>query len=187
MRGLASQPIEVDLDGRVDSVNGATCFTFETAPDLPVEKARHRAGRKAPQPVSGGLLGVVPEEKQSWLIKKLIKFFFENKLTGLNSTLELAKPVSEIKISENHLADHLEPDPAPRQRGPCRQRLVGACGERLRRDPLLPRQPDRQLLRWPARSGRYKHGDPQNHDLRGLGLCGEATTKNTPKAEHARR
>jgi hypothetical protein len=60
---------------------------------------------KAPQSVPGGLLGVVPEEKQSWLIKKLIKFFFENKLTGLNSTLELAKPASEIKISENHLAE----------------------------------------------------------------------------------
>lgn len=59
---------------------------------------------KAPQNVPGGLLGVVPESKQSWLVKKLIKFFFENSLTGLNSTLELAKPASEIKISENNLA-----------------------------------------------------------------------------------
>jgi len=59
---------------------------------------------KAPQNVPGGLLGVVPESKQNWLIKKLIKFFFENSLTGLNSTLELAKPATEIKISENNLA-----------------------------------------------------------------------------------
>ena len=63
---------------------------------------------KAPQSVPGGLLGVVPEAKQSWLVKKLIKFFFENSLTGLNSTLELAKPATEIKISESHLAEEEE-------------------------------------------------------------------------------
>ncbi len=62
---------------------------------------------KAPQNVPGGLLGIVPEEKQNWLVKKLIKFFFENKLTGLNSTLELAKPATEIKVSEKHLAERL--------------------------------------------------------------------------------
>jgi hypothetical protein len=60
---------------------------------------------KAPQNVPGGLLGIVPEEKQNWLVKKLIKFFFENSLTGLNATLELAKPATEIKISELHLAE----------------------------------------------------------------------------------
>jgi hypothetical protein len=59
---------------------------------------------KAPQNVPGGLLGIVPEEKQPWLVKKLIKFFFENSLTGVNSTLELAKPASEIRISELNLA-----------------------------------------------------------------------------------
>jgi len=60
---------------------------------------------KAPQNVPGGLLGIVPEEKQNWLIKKLIKFFFENSLTGLNATLELAKPASEIVVNEVHLAE----------------------------------------------------------------------------------
>jgi hypothetical protein len=44
---------------------------------------------KASQPVPGGLAGIV----------------FENGLTGLNSTLELARPASEIVISENHLAE----------------------------------------------------------------------------------
>lgn len=62
---------------------------------------------KVPQNVPGGLLGVVPESKQSWLVKRLIKFFFENSLTGLNSTLELAKPASEIRISEKHLAEEI--------------------------------------------------------------------------------
>jgi len=62
---------------------------------------------KTPQNVPGGLLGIVPEAKQPWLVKQLIKFFFENSLTGLNSTLELAKPASEIKISEKHLAEEI--------------------------------------------------------------------------------
>ncbi len=39
LRGPASQPIEVDLDGRVDSVNGGVRTTFETVPDAPVSKA----------------------------------------------------------------------------------------------------------------------------------------------------
>jgi len=59
---------------------------------------------KVPQNVPGGLLGIVPTEKQSWLVKALIKFFFENSLTGVNSTLELAGPASEIVVSELNLA-----------------------------------------------------------------------------------
>ena len=47
---------------------------------------------KAPQNVPGGLLGIVPEASSPALVKALIKFFLENSLTGVNSTLELAKP-----------------------------------------------------------------------------------------------
>jgi hypothetical protein len=63
---------------------------------------------KAPQAVPGGLLGIVPPEKSPALVKALSKFFFENALTGVNSTLELAKPASAIRISENHLAEEYE-------------------------------------------------------------------------------
>jgi hypothetical protein len=59
---------------------------------------------KAPQNVPGGLLGIVPEKEQSFLVKALIKFFFENSLTGVNSTLELAKPANEIVVNELNLA-----------------------------------------------------------------------------------
>jgi hypothetical protein len=59
---------------------------------------------KAQQNVPGGLLGIVPEASSPVLVKLLIKFFLENKFTGVNSTLELAKPATEIKISENNLA-----------------------------------------------------------------------------------
>jgi hypothetical protein len=39
LRGPQSQPIEVDLDGRVDSVNGGIRVSFEAVPDQPVSKA----------------------------------------------------------------------------------------------------------------------------------------------------
>ena len=60
---------------------------------------------KAAQNVPGGLLGIVPEASSPALVKALIKFFFENKLTGVTSTLELAKTAGDIKISEAHLAE----------------------------------------------------------------------------------
>jgi len=58
---------------------------------------------KAPQNVPGGILGIVPEASSPPLVKALIKFFLENSLTGVNSTLELAKPASEITINETSL------------------------------------------------------------------------------------
>jgi len=60
---------------------------------------------KAPQNVPGGLLGIVPDASSPPLVKALIKFFFENSLTGVTSTLELAKPATDIRISEEHLAE----------------------------------------------------------------------------------
>lgn len=63
---------------------------------------------KVPQVVPGGLLGIVPPEKSPALVKALSKFFFENALTGVNSTLELAKTASDVKLSENHLAEEEE-------------------------------------------------------------------------------
>jgi len=59
---------------------------------------------KAAQNVPGGLLGIVPEEKSPALVKALIKFFFENSLTGVTSTLELAKAATDIRVSEVNLA-----------------------------------------------------------------------------------
>jgi hypothetical protein len=58
---------------------------------------------KTPQPVPGGLLGIVPPESSPPLVKLLSKFFFENGLTGVNATLELAKPASEIQLSNLNL------------------------------------------------------------------------------------
>ncbi len=60
---------------------------------------------KAAQNVPGGLLGIVPPEKSPTLVKLLSKFFFENSLTGVSSTLELAKPASEIQVNESALSE----------------------------------------------------------------------------------
>jgi len=62
---------------------------------------------KAPQNVPGGILGIVPDASSPFLVKALIKFFLENSLTGVNSTLELAKPASEITLSETNLIGEL--------------------------------------------------------------------------------
>ena|SRR6476469_585081 len=59
---------------------------------------------KTPQNVPGGLLGIVPDASSPPLVKALIKFFLENSLTGVNSTLELAKTASDISISEFRIA-----------------------------------------------------------------------------------
>jgi hypothetical protein len=59
---------------------------------------------KTPQNVPGGLLGIVPDASSPALVKALIKFFLENSLTGVNSTLELAKPATDIRISEFRIA-----------------------------------------------------------------------------------
>jgi hypothetical protein len=64
---------------------------------------------KAAQPVPGGLAGIVNcKEIKDFFLRISCEVTFENGLTGLNSTLELAKPASNIRVSENHLAGEFE-------------------------------------------------------------------------------
>jgi hypothetical protein len=98
--GNKTVPIEkpVLLQGGISEPNETTKFSkfFEPTNKITLSKAA--------QNVPGGLAGIVPEASSSPLVKALSKFFFENKITGLTSTLELAKPASEIKMSEYNLA-----------------------------------------------------------------------------------
>jgi hypothetical protein len=55
---------------------------------------------KTPQPVPGGLLGLVPPEGSPPLVAALVELAAENGLTGVNSTLELA---GTVQISEANL------------------------------------------------------------------------------------
>jgi hypothetical protein len=60
---------------------------------------------KTPQPVPGGLAGIINcKEISSWLVRIGCEAVFENGLTGLNATLELAKPASEVRVNEINLA-----------------------------------------------------------------------------------
>jgi hypothetical protein len=98
--GNKTVPIEkpVLLQGGISEPNETTKFSkfFEPTNKITLSKAA--------QNVPGGLAGIVPEASSPPLVKALIKFFFENKITGLTSTLELAKPASEIEMSEYNLA-----------------------------------------------------------------------------------
>jgi hypothetical protein len=61
---------------------------------------------KTPQPVPGGLAGLVNcKEIGNLLLRLSCEAALEGPLTGVNSTLELARPASEIVISENRLAE----------------------------------------------------------------------------------
>jgi hypothetical protein len=62
---------------------------------------------RAAQPIPGGLAGVVAPQGAPALVKTVIAAFFENGLAGVNATLELARPASEIRLNENHLAEAL--------------------------------------------------------------------------------
>jgi hypothetical protein len=55
---------------------------------------------KTPQPVPGGIVGLVPPESAPLLVKIALKTVLENGLTGVNATLELARPATEIEVNE---------------------------------------------------------------------------------------
>jgi len=63
---------------------------------------------KAPQPVPGGLAGLVNcKEIKEPFLKFSCELTLENGLTGVNSTLELAKEPSAIRVNENNLAGEI--------------------------------------------------------------------------------
>jgi hypothetical protein len=60
---------------------------------------------KVAQPVPGGLAGIINcKEISNFLVRIGCEAVFENGLTGLNATLELAKPANEVRVSEINLA-----------------------------------------------------------------------------------
>ncbi|HSZ68917.1 MAG TPA: hypothetical protein VK756_01010 [Solirubrobacteraceae bacterium] len=96
--GKKTTPIvnPVTLQGGYSEENSENFSTFYAATNgITLSKTK--------EPVPGGLLGIVPPESSPPLVKLLSKFFFENELTGINAVLELAKPASEIKLSNLNL------------------------------------------------------------------------------------
>ncbi len=84
---------KVILQGGYSEENEETGFESFTA------ASNNETLSKAAQSVEGGLLGIVPEAGEPFLVKLLEEYFLKNKLLELNATLELAKPASEIKLS----------------------------------------------------------------------------------------
>jgi hypothetical protein len=63
---------------------------------------------EASQPVPGGLAGLVNcDEVDNVVLRVGCRVIFENGLTGVDAVVELARPASEIRISENHIAEAL--------------------------------------------------------------------------------
>jgi hypothetical protein len=60
---------------------------------------------KTSQPVPGGLGGFINcKEISNFLLRLSCEAVFENGVTGLNATLELARPASEVRVNEVNLA-----------------------------------------------------------------------------------
>jgi hypothetical protein len=58
---------------------------------------------KTPEPVPGGLLGLLPPSSSPPAVRQLSAYYVEHNLTAVNSTVELAEPPNEIIIDENTL------------------------------------------------------------------------------------
>jgi hypothetical protein len=59
---------------------------------------------KTPQPVPGGLAGLIKcNEISNLLLRLSCELVFQNGLTGVNAVTELAGPASSIGLNENHL------------------------------------------------------------------------------------
>jgi hypothetical protein len=97
--GKKTTPIEspVTLQGGYTEENEAGVSKFIAAAD-------GNTLSKTPQKVPGGLAGLVDcDEISNSLARAACELAFENGLTGVNATLELARPANEIVLDSNDL------------------------------------------------------------------------------------
>lgn len=70
LRGPASQPIEIDLDGRIDSVHGRNRTTFEVIPDAPISRFElHMQGGRKGLLVNSTNLCTAPKSERRATVK----------------------------------------------------------------------------------------------------------------------
>lgn len=117
---LANENLQACLSAKTESgqftigkqtvplVNAVTLqggFTENEAEELSfVAAADGNTLSKTPQPVPGGLAGLVNcKEISNFLERIACELIFENKLTGVNATTELAAPASSIGLNETNL------------------------------------------------------------------------------------
>lgn len=102
--GKTSVPITnpITLQGGYDRTEGPITYTF-------VGAINGETLSKSPQKVPGGLLNLVKcNEISNFLEKIACELVFENGLTGVNATTELAKPASEIGLNTDNLLNEEE-------------------------------------------------------------------------------
>ena len=63
---------------------------------------------KTPEPVPGGLLGLVPPASSPPAIKQLSAYYSQHQLTGVNAVVEIAGPSSDVRLSEFNLLSEEE-------------------------------------------------------------------------------
>ena len=97
--GNANVPIKNPI-----TLQGGIIENRETGAQKFVGAADGNTLSKTPQPVPGGLLGLVRcYEISNFFARLACEIVFENKLTGVNATTELAGPASSIGINEGNL------------------------------------------------------------------------------------
>jgi hypothetical protein len=97
--GNKTTPIvnDVTLQGGYGKANGEHISKF-------YEATNGITLSKTPQPVPGGLAGLINcKEIEDVIARVACELALESSLTGVNATLELARPASEIQISEFNL------------------------------------------------------------------------------------
>jgi hypothetical protein len=86
-------------------LQGGTTFNVETGEEKFVGAKDGDTLSKAAQPVEGGLLDLLPKSDLPEFLWPLYEAAFENGVSGVNATTELAKPASEIGISASNLVE----------------------------------------------------------------------------------
>jgi hypothetical protein len=88
------------------TLQGGIVFNEETFVETFVGALNGETLSKTPQPVPGGLAGLVNcNEIGNLLLRITCRTTFENGLTGVNATTELARPASEIAINTSNLVN----------------------------------------------------------------------------------
>ncbi len=101
----------VPIEKATITLQGGYTFNEETEEEKFVGAINGETLSKTPLKVPGGLAGILKcnEIKGEGLLEKLTRasceLAFENLLTGVNATTELAKPASAIGINSNNLAN----------------------------------------------------------------------------------
>jgi len=90
LQGAYTEPDKTGVSRFIDATNGVSLS-------------------KASQPIPGGLMGIVAPADASPLVKAVIALFFENDLTKASASLELARPASEIRFSEENFGGEKGP------------------------------------------------------------------------------